>query len=630
MSANQIFEGIIALAVIWDERAGPSIVSIFPEDSLGDPVGVALQIYLSSVAVFGQHQQAQRVDFSLPLLSISPNHLVRVAFDSWPDPEVRGEVRPFYIGFIMDKETDRVILDELSRNLWNFIDEFKEQKISYKIKSAWEEINTKLQALKLGINKQTIVDLETEEDVDYTLLQAVRDIEVASDLWFRSNDRKALPLALKSAYKLDNVENEPAGHAYFLVGTIFTQTGDLENALEHFSKSAESFKKAEDLQNAAEAMFNSAVIAFRMEKYNLAKSNILLSSDIQQDSNRKSRMFLQLAKIHVKLGEYDSASNSFEIALENALKTNDYRLAAEILSHYSFRLAERAQKTQDQNYQLTLYEHSASQREKASEYLILAQEPIEAASSLVLASKIFFKIQNQTKVVELLLKAKNLFIGNSDFVSACRTLLDIILMLKEDVSAIEQYAQEALGYSEKISEPDAKTIIKSRILNELAGISIINNKGWEAIDFFNQSLSLVENQSPNDFLKIGLKYANFLYKIENFHEAGKIFQDLSKKMGENNPQSPKSLKNAHLSYKRAVNSFLQTANTLLHHKKTDEAIKYYEMVIVNINNVLDTAPVEEINEIRDWKKKIFNSMQQKLLLIEDKTKFGDLRQLIQN
>ncbi|MHA1983284.1 MAG: hypothetical protein ACW967_02940 [Candidatus Hodarchaeales archaeon] len=530
----------------------------------------------------------------------------------------------------MDKETDRVILDELSRNLWSYIDEFKDQKIDFNIKSAWEEINNKLQALKQGINIETIVNLETEEDVDYTLLQAIRDIEVASDLWFRSNDRKALPLALKSAYKLDNVENQPAGHAYFLVGTIFTQTGDLENALEHFSKSAEAFKKAEDFPNAAEAMFNSAVIAFRMEKYNLAKSNILLSSDIQQDSNRKSRMFLQLAKIHVKLGEYDSASNSFELALENALKTNDYRLAAEILSHYSFRLAERAQKTQDQKYQITLYEHSAAQREKASEYLILAQERLEAASSLVLASKIFFKIQNQTKVIELLLKAKDLFIQDSDFISVCRTLLDIILMLKEEISSKEKYAQEALVYSEKITEPDVKNIIKSRILNELAGISITKNKGWEAIDYYNQALSLIENHSLNDFLKIGLKYANFLYQIENFHQAGKIFQALSKKMGENNPQSPKSLKNAHLSYKRAVNSSLQTANTLLHDNNIDDAIKYYEIVILNLNSVLDTAPVEEINEIQDWKKKISSSIKQKLILIEDVSKFEDLKQLIQS
>jgi tetratricopeptide (TPR) repeat protein len=140
---------------------------------------------------------------------------------------------------------------------------------------------------------------------------------------------------------------------------------------------------------------------------------------------------------------------------------------------------------------------------------------------------------------------------------------------------------------------------------------------------------LIEDQSSNDFLKIGLRFANYLYQIENFQKAGEIFQNLSKKMGESNPQSSKSLKNAHLSYKRSINSFLQTANTLLHNKKVDDAIFYYEQVILNLNNVIDTAPLEEINEIQDWRKKVFSSIQQKLILIEDEPKIEELKQIIQ-
>ncbi|HKZ41294.1 MAG TPA: hypothetical protein VJ044_10060, partial [Candidatus Hodarchaeales archaeon] len=88
---------ILCLAVVWDEKIGPEIISICPSDVLGDPTSIALQIYLSSAAVFGQHQTTQRIDFSLPLLSISPNHLVRVAWNSWDDSDVRGDARPYYI-----------------------------------------------------------------------------------------------------------------------------------------------------------------------------------------------------------------------------------------------------------------------------------------------------------------------------------------------------------------------------------------------------------------------------------------------------------------------------------------------------------------------------------------------------
>ncbi|OLS28082.1 MAG: hypothetical protein HeimC3_00420 [Candidatus Heimdallarchaeota archaeon LC_3] len=618
MSPDQIFEGIFALAVIWDERAGPTIISLYPEDSLSDPIGVALQIYLSSVAVFGQHQQAQRIDFSLPLLSISPNHLVRVAFDSWPDLEVRGEVRPFYIGFIMDKETDRIVIDDLTKNIWNYIDQFKREKRDYKVKSAWVEINANYMASKQGLNKQSIIDLKSEnEDIDYTVLQAIRDIEIASDYWLRDNDRRALPLALKTAYKLDNVENGPAGHAYFLAGTIFTQTGDFENALEHFSKSVDSFKKANDLENAAEAMFNVAVVAFRLEKYDLAKSNILLSSDIQQDNIRKAKLYLQLAKIHIKLKEYDSASNSFEFALENSLKTNDYKLAAEILSYYSFRLAERAQATTDENFQFSLYEHSASQRERAAEYLILAAESLEAASSLLIASKIFLQIKNETKVIELLLKAKTLFLKDSDFISASRILVDLINMQKGDLETKESYAKEALQYSEKIADLDVRSLIKSRVLNEMAKICRLKNSGWEAKEYYNEALSIIQDRSENDFIKISLNYANFLYQIEDYGGSGDIFYQISGKLGLTNSKGQKSLKNAHLSYKKAVGAYLQTANTLLHNKNFKEAISYYEKVIGELDMAYKTTNINDQGQIKEWINQIRKSIRSKSLLFNN-------------
>ena len=89
------------LAVVWNEIDGPTIISKSPQEGLADPINIALQIYLSSVAVFGQHSQTTRIDFSLPLLSISSNHIVRVAFDSWPDTDVRGAERPFFLGFII-------------------------------------------------------------------------------------------------------------------------------------------------------------------------------------------------------------------------------------------------------------------------------------------------------------------------------------------------------------------------------------------------------------------------------------------------------------------------------------------------------------------------------------------------
>ncbi|MFW9928465.1 MAG: tol-pal system YbgF family protein [Candidatus Thorarchaeota archaeon] len=611
MSTGLLTEGIVALAVIWDERAGPTIVSLYPSESLSDPVSIALQIYLSSVAVFGQHQQAQRIDFSLPLLSISANHLVRVAFDSWPDSEVRGELRPFYIGFIMDKEADRLIMDDLSNNIWNFIDDFKIQKLSYNIKPAWEFINDRYYSAKLGLNKQSIVEINLDGDYDYSVIQAVRDIEIANDLWIQNRDKRALPMALKSAYKLDNIEHQAAGHAYFLSGTIFFQTGDLENALEQFNKATESFKRAEDLDNAAEAMFNVAITAFRLEKYELAKTNIILSSDIQQDVERKARMFLQLAKVNIKLKEYDSASNSFELALENALKINNHKMAAEILSHYAYRLVERAQETEDDVFRTTLLELAASRREKASEQLMMTNDILEAGSSLVLASKIYLRIKNDGKVRELLLRSRDLFLSIFDYISAVRVILDILYIKKSDYEFLEQIALEALGYTEKNTEDESKSVLQARILNELAKINQIKNDGWKARSFYEEALKTIKNSSNSDYIKIGLNFANFLFQVEDYKSSGDIFLIISQKLGPDNNQTHKSLKNAQISYRRAITGYISGGTTLLHEKRIDEAFGMYKEALTLLKKSYEITIGEDRNQLKELINQVHKSLKQK-------------------
>ena len=96
---------LTVLAVRWDDISGPSIISLFPQSSLNDPESVALQIYLASVTVFGQHGHSQRTEFSVPLLSLGQGMSARVAFDSWIDSSLRGKERPFFLAFLTDKMT---------------------------------------------------------------------------------------------------------------------------------------------------------------------------------------------------------------------------------------------------------------------------------------------------------------------------------------------------------------------------------------------------------------------------------------------------------------------------------------------------------------------------------------------
>ena len=84
---------------------------------LDDPESVALQVYLASVTVFGQHGQSQRTEFSVPLLSLGDKTYARVAFDSWYDPSLRGNERPFFLAIIGKQELNHILMKLMVEDL---------------------------------------------------------------------------------------------------------------------------------------------------------------------------------------------------------------------------------------------------------------------------------------------------------------------------------------------------------------------------------------------------------------------------------------------------------------------------------------------------------------------------------
>ena len=611
MSASdaQINAEVVVLAVVWNEIQGPEIISQCPLDGLYDPVNISLQIYLSSVAVFGQHQQTKKVDFSLPLVSISENHVVRVAFDSWPD-NIRGDERPFFLGFIMDKETENLINTDLSTKIWNYMSEFKQARLSYTVQSVYEEISAILKNRKQEISVSSNQSTPMLEDQDYSIMQAVRDIDIASDLWTRKNDRSALTLVLKSAYKLEKQEFEHAGHAFFLAGNILFQIGELENSLDIFLKAAETFKSANKLIDASEAMFNAAVIAFRLQKYDVAKVNLLLSSEMISDTNRKARMFLQLAQTYVKLHEFDSAMNYFELAAENALKNNNFHLAADILSQFAFRLAEKTTEDADKTYQRSLLEHAARTRERAAQNYALANENLEAGTSFVLAGKAYLQIMNESKAIGNLNSAKTFFLKVNDFTSASRVILDVITLTKDNPQENEQLGKEALGYIEKISDLNIRNPLLGRVLRELARISLAQENGWSTYTYYKRALEELDVNSV-DYTPTVLAFANFLFQLEDYKYAGELFELLSKRLEHDQVQAQKSLKNAYVSFKRGVTVYIQIGGNSLLEKKFDEALRYYTIAIDLMNKCYETASADELESLKKWLDSLIKAIKQK-------------------
>lgn len=191
------------LAVRWDDISGPSIISLFPHAALNDPESVALQIYLASVTVFGQHGHSQRTEFSVPLLSLGQGIRARVAFDSWIDTSLRGKERPFFLAFMADQTTGEILNSHLNNFIFEYLDILKEKKSNFSAQIVWEKIVESFHAPK---EKEKLDAISFEVDSDYAIPRALQDLETAKDAWENLKDRNQLWTALRVANRLENVQ----------------------------------------------------------------------------------------------------------------------------------------------------------------------------------------------------------------------------------------------------------------------------------------------------------------------------------------------------------------------------------------------------------------------------------------
>ncbi len=589
---------IVVLAVAWNEVEGPTIISKSPEEGLPDPINIALQIYLSSVAVFGQHGQTKRVDFSLPLLSISSNHIVRVAFDSWPDHEVRGDERPFFIGFIMDRDRDKLLADFIQMRIWHWMDQLKEVKMNFKTFPIYEEIIKFLSDKTIKNETNILSENHAKDNIQsYSVNEALDDLEKASELWTKDRDRSILNDVLKAAYRLEGTN---AGNAYFLAGNIFFNSADYENALESYNRALNAFKSDVNPQSEGigESMFNVAISAYRLERFDIAKTNLILSSSFIKDSIRKARMFLYLAQTQFRLGEYDNASNSFELAIDNALEGDDSELAGQILSVFASRLQERAGIIESPSLRFTLLELSANQRQKASEYFKYRELTAEAGTSLVLASKTYQIIKYYDIAIKTLEEAAELFLGDSDFYSAGRALYDVIELYKnlpsikrEDLLEVSDRAHSVIM---KITDETVKISLLAKLIREKAKIFESLNDFVQAKEIYESLYQEAKSFAPtSEILSVYLSYANLLFQIEDYKKAGDIFYQIYSNFDPRTERAQKILKNTNISYKRALSGYLYAGTILLHKNSLDQAIEFFNDVIQLLKMVSITSPDTE-------------------------------------
>ncbi|HKZ39665.1 MAG TPA: hypothetical protein VJ044_01815, partial [Candidatus Hodarchaeales archaeon] len=195
---------------------------------------------------------------------------------------------------------------------------------------------------------------------------------------------------------------------------------------------------------------------------------------------------------------------------------------------------------------------------------------------------------------------------------------------RKDKRLAKDLGNEVLSLIEGISDLDSKNRLLGQTYLELAKQS----DGWERIDFYQKALKVVVTN--DDFLKIGLSFSNYLYGIqEDYYQAGELFLEISKKLEGNKEQSTKSLRNAHLSFRRAATAYYQSGTTQLLLRRFSEAVLLYKEAFKSLKQAERTVGEEDRIPTQTLFSQVTKGIEQKLEFLEEDLK-NEIRLMLGN
>lgn len=619
------------LAVHWDDISGPSIISLFPHTTLNDPESVALQIYLASVTVFGQHGHSQRTEFSVPLLSLGQDITARVAFDSWPDTSLRGKERPFFLAFLTDQTTEETLNSHLNNFIYKYLDTLKDEKSNFSAQQVWEVVIKSYQ-----VPEEKFDAISFEVDSEYAIPRALEDLETAKDAWESLKDRNQLWIALRVANRLENVDDKGAGSAFTLVGRILLTGNSYREAGEAFEKATNCYNKVRLFEEAGETSYFAGKCAYHLQEYERAIELIQAATLWIKDPALIASLNYDMGIVLHEQSRYEESNVCFEKAVRLATEIDNH-IAAEYSSTFASRLMYQAEKEKEDNpaYALGLIRRSADQREEASRLLQLTEEDSHnAATSLILAVSAYFSLGNKEKGVNLLEEATNLFIEAGDFISASRSLYDGARMIRD-----EKRSYELLSRAIILLEEQEADIQENRLLGlisfEKGKIEEKTNLLSTALSSFESALNyLTKSSAPDlDLIPIHIQYANTLFKLEDFEKAAEFFLTGTKGLSSLPPtetvvdQKKKTLMNALISLRRASTAYHNAATIILKEKDEKRAITMFAHSISFLMDWAEKNPKDNQGEVRKVIETRISRLSVKkdlLLLAESKFKIDSM------
>ena len=617
----------VVLAVLWDDISGPSIISLYPL-AYDDPESIALQIYLASVTVFGQHGQSQRTEFSVPLLSLGKNILARVAFDAWFDPSIRGEERPFFLAIIAKHDSANLLNTHLDTHIYTYLDIFKTEKDAFNAKNVWQKITDSINQPSLDRKKFDPSNI----DSDYAIPHALKDLQTAIEAWENLKDRNQLWTAMKVANRLENIDDNSAGEAFLLSGNIFQASNNFEDAENAFKQATEAFSRAHEFSKSGQAFCLAGKMAYQLGNNNQAIEHFQSGAGWIKDSASQASLQYDMALVYQDLNRFEEANGCFEKSVR-LIEETDNQIAAKYTSTYASKLMLQAEKEKLENptYALGLTRKSADQRIRAADFLKRSDAGLEeAATSLMLAAKIYFSLENDKNGVRLVTDASTLFRQVENYKSAVKTIYDGAQTVK-DVESKLQLLKSATSFIPKDTHSDPINRLLGLIAYEIGRIEGERNNHSVSKDYLSQSKKLLTSTkaTKSEIIPVLILNANISFNFENFEAAAGDFYsayELLSEMSETQSivnQKNRSLTNALISWRRSSTIYHNAGLVSLINEKEREAVEYFTRSAAILigwaeNNELDTQDeIQKVLKDRILKLALKNTL---FLLAESKHK----------
>jgi hypothetical protein len=601
-------DDIIVMACVWDEAQGPMIISrsCAARHVRFDFSPIALNIYMSSLTVFGQSgQTTQKAEFTVPLYTISPNHVVRVAFDGWEDSSVRGNIRTYFLAIIYPNSCSRALNPYLDTAIWTHMEKIREEKYDFDTEIPYGEIQ---RVIEVSLSSIDAFEKSYDESfAGYSIQEAVSDLKSSSELWIRLQEGKSpnferdwmrvRTLSEKAANKLQTVDFEGAGEAYFLLGSAEAKVQRHQEAYNAFSLAADCFRKTvpPKFQKAGEALFNAAVSAFQNTEFNLAREALLTAADWVIDVERLAELNCYLARSFHELQVFDRANSHFETAIQRALEADAYTLAVHCLSTYAESLESQSKlraETSD-SYAYSLLEIAATQRIRAAEILERMGSLVDAGLSFQMGVRYYVTANNYQEGLKLSVRAASLFKRGKSYDRLARAYIDIARLAYrlDDIEGTLVHSEKAINLLRKIGKEDkaARDIFLGKALREQARALEKQNAIRKAIHSYKEAIINLKSfpEAQGELGSAQLALANLYYRMEFYEKAGDLFIDASKNL--EGKQSDLSLSNAYVCFKAASLACRQAGNIALMNENESDSADLYLLALELANKAISVS-----------------------------------------